>query len=49
MFYIWWNLWKERNRRIFDNEYGTAQPVASLTKEDIVQRHRAVAISGEAN
>ena len=47
--YIWWNMWKERNRRIFENKYMTAQQVASLTKEHIVQRHRAVAIVGEAN
>jgi hypothetical protein len=37
------------NRRIFENEYRTAQRVTSLTKKDIVQRHRAVAIAGEAN
>jgi len=42
-------MWTKRNRRIFENEYRTAQQVASLTKEDIVQRHRAVTIAGEAN
>jgi hypothetical protein len=35
--YIMWNLWKERNRRIFENMAKTAQQVASLTKKDIVQ------------
>jgi len=44
--YIAWNLWKERNRRIFENVHKTAQQVASMTKEDIVQRHRALAMAG---
>jgi hypothetical protein len=42
-----WNLWKERNRRIFQNEHKTAQQIASMTKEDIGQRHRALAMAGE--
>jgi hypothetical protein len=41
-----WNLWKERNRRIFENEFKTAQQVASLTKEDIVERRRAFSFTG---
>jgi len=32
--YIMWNLWKERNRNIFENVHKTAQQVASLTKKD---------------
>ena len=46
LIYIVWNLWKERNRRIFENEFKTAQQVASLTKEDIVQRRRAFSFAG---
>ena len=41
-----WNLWKERNRRIFKNEYKTSEQVAYLAKEDIVQRHRAMCSAG---
>ena len=46
LIYIVWNLWKERNRRIFENKYRTVQQVASLIKEDIVQRRRAVSFVG---
>jgi hypothetical protein len=42
-----WNLWKERNRRIFQNEHKTAQQIAFMTKEDTWQRHRALAMVGE--
>ena len=40
--YIMWNLWKERNRRIFENMHKAAQQVAFLTKEDIVQKLKAL-------
>ena len=46
LIYIVWNLWKERNMRIFENEFKTAQQVASLTKEGIVQRRRAFSFAG---
>ena len=46
LIYMVWNLWKERNRRIFENERKTVQQVASLTKEDIMQRRRAVSFDG---
>ena len=39
--YIMWNLWKERNCRIFDNIYSTATQVAGRVKDDIVQYKRA--------
>ena len=35
--YIMWNLWKERNRRIFENKFQSAQQVAERVKEDLVQ------------
>ena len=41
--YTMWNLWKERNRRTFDNKYSTATQVAERTKEDIEQYRRAFA------
>ena len=47
--YIMWNLWKERNSRIFENVFQTVQQVAYSTKEDIVQRHRAMNFGVEAN
>ncbi|KAG0515570.1 hypothetical protein BDA96_10G289700 [Sorghum bicolor] len=33
LIYIVWNLWKERNRRIFGNAHMTAQQVASVMAE----------------
>ena len=38
---IMWNLWKERNRRIFYNNYSTALQVAGRAKDDLVQYRRA--------
>jgi len=40
--YTYWNLWKERNRRIFNNTQESASQVASRIKEDIEQRRRAL-------
>jgi hypothetical protein len=39
--YTFWNLWKERNRRIFNNNYESVMQVAARTKDDIEQRRRA--------
>jgi len=39
--YTFWNLWKERNRRIFNNATETALQVAMRIKEDIDLRKRA--------
>jgi hypothetical protein len=40
--YTCWNLWKEINRRIFNNTQELASQVASRIKEDIEQRRRAL-------
>jgi hypothetical protein len=39
--YTFWNIWKERNRRIFNNAAETVPQVAARIKEDIEQRKRA--------
>ena len=42
MIYTIWNIWKERNRRIFSGVFETAAQVASRAKEDIEQQRRAL-------
>lgn len=32
--YFWWNIWKERNRRVFNKESKNEDDVAFLIKED---------------
>jgi hypothetical protein len=44
--YTCWNLWQERNRRIFSNTQELALQVASRIKEDIAQRKRALEREG---
>ncbi|KAF8665960.1 hypothetical protein HU200_054046 [Digitaria exilis] len=38
MIYTVWNLWKERNRRVFDGQYNTPQRVLALIKEEMKMR-----------
>jgi hypothetical protein len=44
--YTLWNIWKERNRRIFSNHHESAMQVALRVKEDTNQRKRANAWEG---
>jgi hypothetical protein len=39
--YFWWNVWKERNRRTFQNKTMRPGQVALLCKEDLEQYHLA--------
>jgi hypothetical protein len=41
LLYVIWNAWKERNRRIFTRQRRTYIKVASIAREDIIQRDRA--------
>jgi hypothetical protein len=41
MIYFWWSIWKERNRRIFQQRSMQASQVALLCKDDITQFHLA--------
>jgi hypothetical protein len=37
MIHFWWNIWKERNRRTFQNKSLPAREVAFLCKEEVDQ------------
>ncbi|RCV07308.1 hypothetical protein SETIT_1G233500v2 [Setaria italica] len=39
--YTMWNIWKERNRRIFDQKFLTAQQVATHIKENLEEYRKA--------
>jgi len=41
--YFWWNIWKERNRRTFQQKSLSPRQVASLCKDDISQFSLATA------
>ena len=39
--YTMWNIWKERNRRIFDQKFLTVKKVATRIKENLEEYRRA--------
>jgi siroheme synthase (precorrin-2 oxidase/ferrochelatase) len=41
MIYFWWDIWKERNRRTFQNKILHAREVTFLCKEEMDQFERA--------
>jgi hypothetical protein len=41
MMYMAWNIWKERNRRIFDAKSTTSRRVLQLIQNEIVMRASA--------
>jgi hypothetical protein len=41
--YFWWNIWKERNRRQFQQKALNPNQVATLCKDDIMQYEMAMA------
>jgi hypothetical protein len=41
--YLWWNIWKERNRRCFQQKLLNPTQVATLCKDDIMQHRMAMA------
>ena len=49
MIYLWWNVWKERNRRISQNILMQPRQVAFLCKEEIEQHQLAMRNHGESN
>jgi hypothetical protein len=47
MIYLWWHIWKEWNRRTFQNKALTSSQVAQLCKDDILQYQLATTPGGE--
>jgi len=41
MIYFWWNMWKERNRRTFQQQSLQPRQVTLLCKDDIQQQQLA--------
>jgi hypothetical protein len=35
LLYCWWNIWKERNMRVFESIQKSAYQVALLVKEEV--------------
>jgi hypothetical protein len=44
MIYFWWNIWKERNRRTFQNKSLQPSAMALLCKEEIDQFNMATRV-----
>jgi hypothetical protein len=49
MIYFWWNIWKERNRRTFQNTVLQPRQVALLCKEEIEQNQLATRSNAQVN
>ena len=49
MIYFWWNVWKERNRRIFQNKSLQPRQVALLCKEEVEQYQLARGNNGSSS
>jgi hypothetical protein len=41
---FWWQIWKERNRRIFNSKEASVIALACLTKEAISNQRRAASL-----
>ena len=48
MIYLWWNVWKERNRRTFQNKSMQPRQVALLCKEALEQYQLATGNNGRS-
>ncbi|RLN40830.1 hypothetical protein C2845_PM01G13320 [Panicum miliaceum] len=46
LMYTAWNIWKERNRRVFQGISASASQVFALIKEELGLRHAALRVPG---
>jgi hypothetical protein len=42
LLYVWWNVWKEQNRRIFDSTQRSEFQVANAAKEEVDLYRRTI-------
>jgi hypothetical protein len=47
VFTFWWNVWKERNRRIFDNEERYVPQLSRFLEEELIIYSRASVLSAD--
>jgi hypothetical protein len=47
VFMFWWNVWKERNRRIFDNEERYVPQLSRFLEEELIIYSRASVLSAD--